>query len=176
MGVLKKLLAGIVVLVLALAAGAYLLPRVVHIERSVAINAPPEAVFGYVNSLKATQEWSPWLERDPDVVVRYDGPESGVGAKMTWTSDAPDVGNGAQEIVASVENKHVETALDFGDMGTAKADFVLEGQEDETLVTWSLDADMGNNPIGRYMGLMMDTWVGSDYEAGLGKLKTLVEG
>jgi len=32
------------------------------------------------------------------------------------------------------------------------------------------------NPMGRWMGLMMDGWVGPDYETGLSNLKSLVEG
>jgi hypothetical protein len=44
-----------------------------------------------------------------------------------------------------------------------------------TVVTWGIDADMGNSPIGRWMGLMMDRWVGTDFEAGLTNLKTVVE-
>jgi hypothetical protein len=43
-------------------------------------------------------------------------------------------------------------------------------------VTWMLDTDMGAGPIGRWMGLMMDKWVGGDYETGLQNLKSLVEG
>jgi hypothetical protein len=35
---------------------------------------------------------------------------------------------------------------------------------------------MGVNPVGRWMGLMMDRWVGADYERGLANLKALVEG
>ena len=42
-------------------------------------------------------------------------------------------------------------------------------------MTWGLEADMGNAPVGRYMGLMMDRWVGGDFEAGLARLKALVE-
>ncbi len=34
---------------------------------------------------------------------------------------------------------------------------------------------VGMNPIGRYMGLMFDSMIGKDYEAGLAELKKLVE-
>jgi len=60
-------------------------------------------------------------------------------------------------------------------MGTAKAAFILEGSGGSTEVTWTLVSDMGTNPVGRSMGLMMDRWVGADYEAGLENLKALVE-
>ena len=34
---------------------------------------------------------------------------------------------------------------------------------------------MGMNPMGRWMGLMMDGMVGADYDQGLANLKALVE-
>lgn len=176
MRILKWILGIVVVLGLVFLAGGMLLPREVTVARSVEIDAPPEAVFPYVNSLKAGQEWSPWLSRDPDVELAYSGPDEGVGAVMTWASDQQDVGSGRQEIVASVPEERVETDLDFGPMGTAKATFLLEDAGGGTRVTWDLVADMGSGPVGRWMGLMMDGLVGADYEQGLSNLKALVEG
>ncbi|MFT4620846.1 MAG: hypothetical protein ACI90Y_002177 [Polaromonas sp.] len=172
---LKRLISVIVILGAAFIGGAYLLPQEVTISRSVMIEAAPDAIFPHVNSMQSTEGWSPWLSRDPEVQLAYSGPEMGVGNTLEWQSDEPAVGNGRQEIVVSVENELVETALDFGDMGTAKAAFILEGSGGSTEVTWTLVSDMGTNPVGRYMGLMMDRWVGADYEAGLENLKALVE-
>jgi len=42
-------------------------------------------------------------------------------------------------------------------------------------VKWGFATDMGMNPIARWMGLMMDRWVGADYQKGLARLKDLVE-
>ena len=176
MRVLKWVIGLVVVLAVVFLAGGFLLPQTVTITRSIDIAKPPNAVFPHVNSLKATQAWSPWLEIDPDVKVTFDGPDEGVGAKMSWSSEDPQVGQGVQEIIASIAEKRVETALDFGDMGTAKAEFLLDGKDGVTNVTWGLEADMGSNPVGRWMGLMMDSWVGADYEKGLKNLKALVEG
>ena len=69
----------------------------------------------------------------------------------------------------------VETALDFGDQGTATATFDLEPEGSETKVTWGFSTDLGFNPVARYFGLMFDSWIGADYEAGLANLKALVE-
>ena len=176
MRLIKRLLATLLVVVIALVAIAYILPREVTVTRSTTINAAPPAVFAQVNALQAGENWSPWLDRDPDVQLTYSGPNSGVGNKLQWASDHPQVGNGTQEITASTENERVETALDFGDMGKGAAWFALEPSGDGTEITWGLKADMGMNPIGRYMGLMMDKWVGADYEKGLSNLKTLLEG
>ncbi len=173
---LKRLIAVVVIVVAALIGGAYLLPQEVTVSRSITIDAEPDAIFPHVNSMQGTEGWSPWLSRDPEVRLSYSGPEMGVGNTLEWASEEPSVGNGRQEIVTSVENERVETALDFGDMGTAQAAFILEANGGATQVTWTLVTDMGTNPVGRYMGLMMDRWVGADYEAGLANLKALVEG
>ena len=44
-----------------------------------------------------------------------------------------------------------------------------------TRVTWTNEGDMGANPVNRYFGLMMDSMVGPDFEAGLKNLKALAE-
>ncbi len=95
---------------------------------------------------------------------------------MVWTSDEPKVGSGSQEIVESVPDALVVTALDFGDMGTADARFVLEPTAAGTRLTWGFVTDTGYNPVMRWMGLKLDDWVGADYEAGLARLKALAEG
>ena len=176
MRVLKWLLGVIVGFAFVVIVGGFLLPREVVVSRSVDINASADTVFPHVNSLKATEAWSPWLERDRGTELTYEGPEAGVGSKLTWRSDNPQVGAGSQEITASSANQQVETALDFGDMGTATARFLLEETAGVTSVTWDLTTDMGAGPVGRWMGLMMDGWVGGDYEQGLQNLKALVEG
>lgn len=167
------LLAGLVAVVVI---GGLLLPRHVTVSRSVEIAAAPDVIFPHFNSLRATQAWSPWLSIDPDVEVTFDGAEAGVGAKMAWQSDDPNVGQGSQEITASIPNQAVETALDFGAMGTATARFDLTPAGENTTLTWSLVTDMGAGPVGRWMGLMMDGVIGPDYERGLANIKALVEG
>lgn len=171
----KGVVVGVLALIVLLVAVSFLLPRETTVERAVLIEAPAEAIFPHVNSLKATENWSPWLARDPDVELSYSGPESGVGSQLDWASENPQVGIGSQIITASNSNERVETALDFGQMGTANAWFDLEPEGAGTRVTWGFVSDNGMNPMARWMGLMLDTWVGGDYEAGLNNLKALVE-
>jgi len=175
MRVLKWFLVLTVVLAAVFFAGGAILPQEVIVSRAIEIDAPADKIFPHVNSLKAAETWSPWLGRDPEVQLVYSGPDAGAGAKLEWTSEHPQVGNGAQVIRTSVENAKVVTDLDFGDMGLAVASFDLAEVAGKTTVTWDLVSDMGAGPVGRWMGLMMDTWVGADYEAGLSNLKTLVE-
>jgi hypothetical protein len=172
---LKKILFGLAVAIVLFVIVGMLLPRHVFIERSVLINRPASLVFATVNSFQRFPLWSPWQDLDPNMTQATDGPRQGVGAKLTWSGN-DDVGSGTQVITSAVEYEAVRTDLDFGDMGVAKAEFLLAPEEGGTRVTWKLDADMGPGPIGRYFGLAMDGMVGPDYERGLANLKTLVEG
>lgn len=151
------------------------LPSNVSVSREALINVPPDQVFGHINDLKKWGTWSPWAKRDPNMQQAFSGAEQGVGQKVVWTSEQDDVGNGSQVITESVPGKLVKTELDFGDMGQAKAAFNLEGFDGGTRITWGFESDMGGNPLMRWMGLMMDGWIGADYEAGLAALKEVAE-
>lgn len=172
----KRVLLALLVLILVLVGVSYLLPGKAEVSRSITINAPADAIFPYVNSMQETEKWSPWLSRDPETKLSYSGPDTGVGNTLNWSSENPQVGTGSQEIIESVTDQVVRTALDFGPMGTATASFVLQPEGSGTQVTWGFESDLGMNPMSRWMGLMMDGWLGGDYERGLDNLKTLVEG
>jgi len=171
---IRQLVNVVVLLLIVLLGGAYLQPRIVHVERAVLVDRPPDAVFPLVNSLHRFNEWSPWQAYDPQMRMTYSGPESGVGARMEWSGNSK-VGHGSQEITASDKDARVVSTIDFGEQGPAEAAFKLTPVAGQTQVSWSLEIDMGNNPIGRYMGLLMDRNVGPDYERGLEQLKALAE-
>lgn len=178
MRVLKNLLLAIVAVVVVFAVVGVALPRTVHVERSIAIDAPPVVVFTLVNGFARFNEWSPWADIDPEgTEYAYSGPATGVGARMSWSSDNPRVGVGSQEIVASQPNSRVDTRLDFGPQGTADAFFRLEPDAGGTRVTWGFETDFGWNLVGRYLGFFLfDAALGGDYEHGLAKLERLAEG
>ena len=180
---LKRLVAFLLVLIVALIGIAFFLPGSAHVERSVTVARPASVVFAVLNSYRRFNDWSPWAAKDPNAHYTITGPVAGVGAKQSWRGDPKTVGTGSQEIVESKPNESVTTALDFGDMGKASARFLLTPDGNGTRVKWTLDTQAplaldGKliwNAIGRYMGLFMDGMVGPDYETGLARLKTLVE-
>ena len=170
----RNIVIGLIVIVAAAAGVAFLLPQKVHVERSAVIAAPPDQIFAVVNDLTRAKEWGPWYKRDPNMKLTFDGPLAGVGAKLSW--DSASEGKGSQEITESTPFSTVKTKLAFEDNGaTAIAAFALKTVEGGTKATWSMDTDVGMNPVMRYMGLMFDSWVGKDYEEGLSNLKQLVE-
>lgn len=175
MRIIKRIVIGIVILAALVVAVAFFLPRHVEVTRSIAIDAPTAVIYPLVGDLRRTNEWSPWLELDPDVTITFTGPTEGVGQNMRWESEDPNVGSGSQTVTRLEPNREVETALDFGEQGKATASFVLVPEGAATKVIWGLTMDLGFNPTARYFGLMFEKWIGADYEKGLAKLKTVAE-
>lgn len=173
---LKILLGVVVALAVLLVLGSFLLPSEQHVERSVVVRAEPARVFSLVNDYREFNKWSPWATIDPEgTSYEFSGPASGVGSRMSWQSENPNVGSGAQEIVDSELNTMVKSKLTFEGFDTPSyATFMLEPADGGTRLTWSFDANL-DSMVGRYMGLMMEKWVGSDYERGLARLKELAE-
>ncbi len=149
-----------------------ILPKDFAVERSIEINASPEAVFDEVNSLRKWDAWSPWIARDSSIENTYSGPELGVGATVTWTSEKS--GDGKQTITLSERPTRIETTLDFGDMGQPNAHWTFEPSGEGVRVTWALTGST-SGPLGGYFARMMDDWVGTDYEDGLARLKKVLE-
>lgn len=163
------------VLIIVFVAASYALPRHIHVERMAIINAPAAQIYPHIANLRKQSAWSPWLKRDPTTELEFSGPESGVGAKMAWRSDHPDISAGTSEIIEAIADKLVRIQLDFDAEGTGTASFTLAGDGVSTDVTWGFDTDLGTHPIRRYFGLILDRWLGVDFETGLADLKQIAE-
>jgi hypothetical protein len=152
-----------------------------HMERSVVINAQPAAIYEELISFKNINTWSPWMKLDPSMKHSYEGPEAGVGARMNWDSEDPNVGKGSQWILEAEENKRVKSGMNFGGMdGNFVAEFTLEPAPEGTKVTWTYDGDVSNTPtmnaaFGKFFGAFTDSMLGPSYEEGLNNLKQRVE-
>jgi carbon monoxide dehydrogenase subunit G len=167
------LIIGALLIILALV--GLMLPRHVHVERSVTIARPAQAVFAQVNGFAQFNKWSPWVDLDPAAKYTYEGPAEGVGATMKWVGDPGTIGTGSQRITASRPYDRVETLVDFGTQGAAVCTFTLVPEGGSTRTTWAFDIDLGVNPVSRYFGLMFDGMIGRDWEKGLSRLKKYTE-
>ena len=94
MNILKKVSIIIVALVAGLFAVGLVLPKTAHVERSIVIEAPPVMVFTVLNGFRQFSRWSPWADIDPNATTTLEGPEAGVGSKMSWSGNA-EVGTGS---------------------------------------------------------------------------------
>lgn len=174
MKVLKWVLIVVLSLIAVLVIGGYLLSPKFTVARSVVVNAPAEKIYPLVAAPRAWKQWSVWNRRDPAMQIDYSGPESGVGATWTWRSKTE--GNGSMTVVAAQPPQRVGFDLHFVDFGTTSSgELVFAPEGTGTRVTWTMNGDMGKNPVMRWMALAGDAMVGKDFEAGLSNLKALAE-
>ena len=174
MKLLKWIFYLIVLVAIIIVGGSFFLPSQAVVTRSAEIAAPPEKVFAIVGDMRRFNEFSPWAELDPNIEYKYEGAESGIGQKMSWSSDNANVGSGSQTIVEYQPPNRVASELDFGSMGKALASWDLEPSGTGTKATWGFQSELGGIAE-RWFGLMFDRWIGADYEKGLAKLKAAAE-
>jgi carbon monoxide dehydrogenase subunit G len=171
---LKWLFYILVTVVIIIVGGSFLLPSQATVTRSAEIAAPPDKVFAIVGDMRRFQEFSPWADLDPDIKYTFEGPESGVGQKMSWTSDNANVGSGSQTIIEYMPPTHVASELDLGQLGKAVASWDLQPSGTGTRAIWGFKSSL-EGIAERWFGLMYNSWIGADYEKGLARLKAAAE-
>lgn len=172
--VLKWLLIVLMGLAVVLVVGGWLLSPKFSVTRQVSVNAPADKVYALVAAPKRWKEWSVWNLRDPAMAITYTGPESGAGAQWAWKSKTE--GDGQMSITAAEPAQRVAFDLVFPDFGTTshgELKFTPEGPT--TRVTWTMNGDIGSNPLFRWIALFADRMMGPDFAAGLANLKALAE-
>ncbi len=168
MKIAKNILLGFVGLLVLLFVISIFLPSKFKVERSLTINKPADSLFNKVNILKNWEQWDPWQKKDPTMVSTYLGPEGGIGATHNWTGKD---GSGTLTILQSISPDIVIYQLQFEGFDPMQSRIEFDSLTDSTTkVTWITEGDMGNNPIKKYFGVMMDKMMGPDYEAGLANL------
>ncbi len=168
---MKKFLVVVLLLLLAAAVVGFFLPRDYTVEKSITINAKPSRIHELVGDLKRWDEWTPWKEMDPTVVVTLGKETKGFGASQTWTSKD---GVGFLQFTASDEDKGIGYDMKLDDW-QSKGAIRYERIGDGTNVTWSMTGDVDMPVIGGYFALLMPRMVGPAFEKGLAKLKTEAE-
>lgn len=173
---IKKILAGIAVLLAIILIYGAFQPGNFHVQRTVSIQAPPEKVFPLINDYHNWPSWSPYEKLDPNMKRTLSGPSSGQGAVYEWDGNNK-AGKGRMEITESVPPSRVAMKLDFSKPmeGHDRTEFMLRPNGKSTEVTWAMSGPLPY--AGRVMTVFvsMDKIIGSDFEAGLENLKTVAE-
>jgi uncharacterized protein YndB with AHSA1/START domain len=163
----------LVLVVIVLIAGA-LMKKDLHYEQTTTINAPKERVWENVVMFENHKKWSQWKEKDPNMKVNITGVDGTVGARMSWTSDHKEVGNGSQTITGVDPGNRVDTELDFDGRGKAKSYMVVTGDSTSSQVTWALDMHPPY-PFNAIVPLMMGNGMNEMFDKGLAMLKSASE-
>ncbi|MGV3710872.1 MAG: SRPBCC family protein [Gemmatimonas sp.] len=172
----KKILIGLLLLLLVLVGLATTKPDTFLIEREITINAPPSKVFGLVNDFRAWRQWSAWETLDPGMQRTYTGAPAGVGSIYEWSGNSK-AGAGKMEVVNATAPSKVEVKLDFEKpmKATNMSEMKIDSTATGTHVVWNMHGP--NNFLSKMMTVFVsvDKIVGPDFERGLTNLKTAAE-
>jgi len=170
----SALFLGIIVLLL----GLFVAEPGFYVKRDVTINAPAATIYPYISNLKAMDSWSPWMEKDPNMVNTFEGTDGTVGAVNMWVSDVKEVGSGSQTITKLEPNKSIHTHMKITAPYESESNAVIrltETPAGDTKVRWSLRGDYGKLERLVMMFIDMEKQIGPDFQKGLNNLKTQVE-
>lgn len=178
---MKRFLAVVFVVLLALGVAALVLPARVVVERSTGVNRPASTVFTLLDGFSSWTEWSPWVARDPSISVTRSGPERGAGARLSWTGDPAKAGFGYQEIIDSAPPERLRLHMVQGAQGESSLEYVVTGDALGSRVTWIFETDVTSDQgfsgrlVGRYYGWFLARWVAADFDRGLERFKAYAE-
>jgi hypothetical protein len=170
---LKKILIGLAVVVVAFVGYAATRPTEYRVERSATLAAPAEIVFDQLSDFRKWGAWSPWEKLDPNMKKTFEGPARGVG----WQGNDK-VSKGKMTLVKEEAPKLVGIKLEFVEPFESVADttFTVTPQSSEqSQVSWAMDGK--NNLIGKMFGVFMDMdkMIGADFENGLAQLNVVAK-
>lgn len=161
---------GAALLVLFLVVGV-LLPGTWAARGEVQIDAPPEAVFPWLDSPRAWTRWTPW----PDSGLAMAGPAHGAGAAISW--DDANLGDGRFEVLQADPPRTVRYRVEV-QKRTMRTDGEIDVQpvDGGSLVRWQEHGDFGYNPLMGYWARFMRRAQSAEMAKDLTRLKGLVEG
>jgi len=137
MKIFKKIVLGIVSVIVLLLVIALFIPKDYSVSVSTTINKPKQVVFDYVKMIKNQENYSVWVMEDPNIKMVYQGVDGTVGFKASWDSKDNNVGAGSQQITAISEDKlDIDLHFERPMKGDNKAKTTLESISNmETKIT-----------------------------------------
>jgi carbon monoxide dehydrogenase subunit G len=146
-----------------------------HLDASISVNAPAQAVFARMSDLSRFNDWNPFPSMDPSTTSRHEGAAAGVGAVFLY--EGKRLGKGRMEVVSVAAPNRIDIDMTFwrGAKAThSKSAFVIAESDGVTEVHWIFDETRG---LGMYLlgKLMFDGMMTRTFRSGLEKLKSLVE-
>ena len=146
-------------------------------EKSILVNAPLEKVWDNIRTLRALNQWNPWVGRDPNLKLNYSGTDGEPGASFSWDSANKNVGAGNQTITKVTPNSEVDSRINFirPFKGQGDAYVLLTVERAVTRVSWGIESSTPYPMnILKIFGVIEKN-MNRDFGDGLNKLKGLCE-
>jgi hypothetical protein len=157
-------------MVLLLVLIAFFLPGNYEVKRETRINRPASVVFEEVSDFHNYLQWNPWSQEDMTSKHIITGALGMPGSKWTW--EGKKTGKGSMTLLELSKPDWIINKLVFEyphQMESLDLWFFRE-EEGVTHVEWINSGELGY-PLGRWLGLFMDRFLGNKFEEGLDNLK-----
>lgn len=154
-----------VVIVMGFFIGGAFLSSDYSVTRSLEIDATPEQIYSLIGHVDTWPQWSAWNTKTyPDLKYEFPGKTEGVGAIQKWTMER---GTGQLEITSAESTRGISYELVFEGMAPSEGIIELTSLgEKKTQVTWTNRGTLEGTSQ-RWLGLMMDSMMGQQFEQGL---------
>lgn len=141
-----------------------------EVQHQTTINAPIEAVYARLASLKALPEWSAWNTKNiPTLQSRYSGPDAGAGASEYWSYDES---SGSTLITEATPHSLIKyKVVDSSGYFVANGRYELSQTNNGTQVNWVYGGDTQGNLIMKLIMLSVEPQIDEGNRWSLENLK-----
>lgn len=168
---------GLAAVIIAVVAYAATKPDTFRVARSIAITAPPEAIYPLISDLRKFATWSPFEKQDPNMRRVFSGPENGKGQRYDWDGNRQ-IGKGW--LIISEASAPSKVDIDLNMLTPMKASnqvtFTLVPERGATKVTWAMQGQVPLYAKVIHLFVDMDRMCGNAFQDGLASLKAIAEG
>lgn len=154
--------------------GSFFINPLWQVTATTTIRATDVKIFPYLNTLNRWPEWTVWNQKTyPDMIMTYEGAESGAGAIQRWKEDN---NQGILTITRIVPNKQIQYRLTMENTNIAmQGTLKIKPIDDGTTVTWVLSGNSGDDQLSRLIMLAYRPMIKKDLSASLENLKHVLE-
>lgn len=149
-----------------------LLPSRVTVSKSVLINASAEKVSRQIIRFEQWENWYPAFKNEGVTVIK-NPPKTGILASVTLKDK-----NEENIILNLIDSSQSRIDIEIETPSSTKVNYqfiITPEMNNQTQLTWDINADLGWLPWKRIRGIFLDKFSGAQYEAALDSLKKASE-
>ena len=174
MKILKYFLFLILIAIIGFAIYIAVQPNSFEVSRERTINAPASVLYDNVIDFKNWEDWSSWIEKEPDLKLIFPEQTEGVGGSYSWEGKD---GLGNMKTIAANPKTSIVQELQFDDFHPSKINWTFEPTPDnQTKVIWKMNSEKLPFMFKGFAAVSggFDKMIGPDFERGLEKLDSVV--